>query len=338
MRKFSIKKLPLITILVALILAIGLILFVGIYSKKGALSRINFWGGRESTIEPLDSDNDGLEDWEEDLYKTDPNNPDTDGDGHLDGEEINSGHNPLIRGPNDKLVFYPLPLGDIYNITKKVLKDEEIEKLLESYLVHKSEYLKDHPEIKTPEQYLAVAGESTLTEMSRRAIYDNYEELMVNVEAALFDLPEIFDIEITDDDIKISQNNDKEAIKAYLSEASEFLNSEAFFFKEKTFQILMNAFEKKDPTELQEIIKSNDAKIEKIKQIPVPSSWKEIHKQGLKTIILTRNIFVSLRDIEDDALKALAAAERLEPLFEELSELINKAIELAKSQEVDLPL
>lgn len=338
MKKFSIKKLPLSTIIVALILAIGLILFVGIYSKKGAFSKINIFGARESIIDPQnkDSDNDGLKDWQEDLYKTDPYNPDTDGDGYLDGEEVDSGHNPLVKGPDDKLIFYPLPLGEKYNITKKALNDKHIERILESYLTHKNEYLQDHPEITNQDQFLTTTEESTLAEMSRRAIYDNYEDLMANVEAVLFEVPEIFDIQITDDDIKISENNDKEAIKSYLSETSDFLNSEAFFFKEKSFQILMNAFENSDFSELQKIIKTNDAKIKRIKQMTIPSSWKEIHKQGLKTIILTRNIFVSLRDLEDDPLKAMAAGERLEFLFNDLSELINRAINLSQSQEIEM--
>jgi hypothetical protein len=51
---------------------------------------------------------------------------------------------------------------------------------------------------------------------------------------------------------------------------------------------------------------------------------------------LTRNIFVSLRDLEDDPLKALAAGEKLGGLFDDLSVLINKAIELAKSQGIQL--
>lgn len=36
-----------------------------------------------------DADSDGLEDWEEIVIGTDPNNPDTDGDGIIDGEEVN---------------------------------------------------------------------------------------------------------------------------------------------------------------------------------------------------------------------------------------------------------
>lgn len=53
--------------------------------------------------EILDSDGDGLKDWEEQLWNTDPHNPDTDGDGTRDGEEIARGRNPLKAAPNDSL-------------------------------------------------------------------------------------------------------------------------------------------------------------------------------------------------------------------------------------------
>ena len=49
--------------------------------------------------EKYDSDKDGLTDNQE-IYicQTDPNNPDTDGDGYSDGEEIRSGYNPNGEG------------------------------------------------------------------------------------------------------------------------------------------------------------------------------------------------------------------------------------------------
>ena len=50
-----------------------------------------------------DPDGDGLKNWQEETYKTDPRNPDTDGDGYLDGEEVASGYDPLIPAPNDAL-------------------------------------------------------------------------------------------------------------------------------------------------------------------------------------------------------------------------------------------
>lgn len=45
-----------------------------------------------------DSDNDGLTNLEELLMGTDPNNPDTDGDGFLDGDEVRALYNPLGPG------------------------------------------------------------------------------------------------------------------------------------------------------------------------------------------------------------------------------------------------
>ncbi len=52
-----------------------------------------------TNINLADTDNDGLLDKEEiDIYKTNPLNPDTDGDGYSDGTEIKSGYNPLGQG------------------------------------------------------------------------------------------------------------------------------------------------------------------------------------------------------------------------------------------------
>lgn len=58
----------------------------------------------------VDTDGDGLPDWQEGLYGTDPKKSDTDGDGTLDGEEIRLNRDPLKANiakndqePNDKI-------------------------------------------------------------------------------------------------------------------------------------------------------------------------------------------------------------------------------------------
>ncbi len=50
-----------------------------------------------------DTDGDGLKDWEEALWGTDPRNPDTDGDKTNDGDEVKKSRNPLVKGPKDTL-------------------------------------------------------------------------------------------------------------------------------------------------------------------------------------------------------------------------------------------
>ena len=51
-----------------------------------------------TTTATIDSDNDGLTDDEEKIYGTDPYNPDTDGDGYMDGAEVKGGYNPSGSG------------------------------------------------------------------------------------------------------------------------------------------------------------------------------------------------------------------------------------------------
>ncbi len=50
-----------------------------------------------------DSDSDGLQDWEELLWKTDAHNADTDGDGTNDGAEAGARRDPTVAGPDDKI-------------------------------------------------------------------------------------------------------------------------------------------------------------------------------------------------------------------------------------------
>ena len=63
--------------------------------------------GGQNVVDPTGDDNgDGLSNSDESLWGTDRKNPDTDGDGFLDGEEVANNHNPTIPAPNDIL-----PLG-----------------------------------------------------------------------------------------------------------------------------------------------------------------------------------------------------------------------------------
>lgn len=50
-----------------------------------------------------DADHDGLSNHDESYWETDFKNADTDGDGFKDGEEVASGHDPTVPGPNDVL-------------------------------------------------------------------------------------------------------------------------------------------------------------------------------------------------------------------------------------------
>ena len=55
-----------------------------------------------SSASMLDTDKDGLPDWQEALLGTDLKKSDTDSDGSPDGEEVRLNRDPLKAGPDDK--------------------------------------------------------------------------------------------------------------------------------------------------------------------------------------------------------------------------------------------
>ena len=98
-------------------------------SKPGQLS-LNF---KNEEINPnivlsssQDSDSDGLKNWEEELWNTNPNEPDTDKDGAPDGQEIKENRDPTLPWPNDKITpdqKLEVKNQSIENIGQELLKD-----------------------------------------------------------------------------------------------------------------------------------------------------------------------------------------------------------------------
>ena len=121
MTYFSSHKNLLISALIAvLILAIGL--FVNkkrnvevALAPQNLPSQVAF-AAASTTITDRDSDVDGLPDWEEHLYGSDPLKFDTDGDGDPDGQEVRAGRSPAKANtakkdapPNDLLTLIQDP-------------------------------------------------------------------------------------------------------------------------------------------------------------------------------------------------------------------------------------
>lgn len=78
------------SIFIGTALLIGVIVFVLIriiHTRSSVSQRIQNIATREM-IEEMDTDNDGVKDWEEALWGLDRNNPDTNNDGILDGQEV----------------------------------------------------------------------------------------------------------------------------------------------------------------------------------------------------------------------------------------------------------
>jgi len=84
-----------------------------------------------------DSDGDGLLDWEETLWGTDPNNTDSDGDGTDDGEEVANGRNPAKARPDDSI-----KTGGVANISSPSSETEKLTQTGEFAVNFFSEYFR----------------------------------------------------------------------------------------------------------------------------------------------------------------------------------------------------
>lgn len=108
--------------MIAVVLILGLGVFIGVWlaqkkesgfsvesetEKEKEISQQKALANRSFSNQGKDSDYDGLADWEETIYKTDPKNPDTDNDGYLDGEEVKAGYSPTDPAANDKIINLP---------------------------------------------------------------------------------------------------------------------------------------------------------------------------------------------------------------------------------------
>ncbi len=91
------KKFIFVVLIGLIIIAAGFLIFTPAEKQESAKQKPQISKLASQEI-AKDSDNDGLPDWEEALWGTDPANPDTDKDGVPDGKEIKENRNPLLAG------------------------------------------------------------------------------------------------------------------------------------------------------------------------------------------------------------------------------------------------
>lgn len=94
------NKIKIVLTLVAIV-AMFLVYQLAQYVHTVANGNSTFQQGSPLPSPDDDPDHDGLNNQQEVIWGSDPFNSDSDGDGFKDGEEVNSGHNPLVPGPDD---------------------------------------------------------------------------------------------------------------------------------------------------------------------------------------------------------------------------------------------
>lgn len=258
-----------------------------------------------------DPDSDGLKNWEEDMHKTDPRDPDTDNDGYMDGEEVLSGYNPTIPSPNDALegtdttIPRPAP-GNLTTFLAQILANK----------IQTGEI--------QPIQSADTAPDSSLL---------NNEDILNEALAQIAEKAEKYFVlpNISDSEIKISgKQTTTEEVNAYLIKMQFAMKTDSSIYEkyESEADVIAQAVQTKDVKDVASLVNAYGNNIKNLKQIETPKDFVEIHKKQIAIFELTKKTLEAVRDFENDPASASAATEvypQLNGMLENLAqELVTK--------------
>lgn len=229
-----------------------------------------------------DSDGDSLYDWEEQLWKTDPQNPDSDGDGTKDGEEVRNNRNPLLAG-NDLVAKESVALG----ADASVNLTDEVAKSVYSNIVAL--------------EYFNAYDEQTKKKLALQAA----KELEAQLTPPPLDISKI----------RTTTDTSSESVKRYQKAIGSALlpfakNAERV--GENDLGIITRAITKKDPAayaELEKLIALYDEFITALYTIEVPEDARTMHTEMIRTTIAYRHELLGASAAQSDPLRALASMQ-----------------------------
>lgn len=145
---------------------------------------------------------------------------------------------------------------------------------------------------------------------------------------------------IQDSDIVISDDTNVEAIKNYSSKVSNVFDKYPIFSSQTSssqtspdvsgpdIKIAFEAIQSGDFSLLDKYIDTYRKEYQEIKQIPVPSTWKEIHKQNLTLLLGSANIFEALKTANEDPLKGYLVLQQYNQIISGAQKMIEDAKKL----------
>ncbi len=242
-----------------------------------------------------DPDHDGLTNAEEMIWGTDPFNPDTDGDGFKDGEEVASGHNPLVKGPNDLLpTTYTSPTNNITEKTSALM---------------------------TSGLYAGVLSKKTDAATYNNALSDITDSVVADSNKALDPSSIPVGPAISSSDSKAAQQKYVDAIGAIIFNDlwGQLINEPRVI----TMKFVnFNGDDRQNVADTQQYFNAKatyyQGVLAKLNAVAVPSSWLNIHQKlltGLQTLVVNHQ---ALGHIGTDPMKGIAAMNNLMTLYQEV--------------------
>lgn len=266
--------------------------------------------GGQNIVNPAgDDDADTLTNGDEALWGTDAKNPDTDGDGYLDGEEVKANYNPTIPSPNDKLPDGFLPGKDLAPLppaaSEPIAVDQFFQDNLDLTLGTKNyteEYRKQFDESsRNSKTLLAFAqAQPVVTQLPRPA------------EKAVL----------------AASDNSPAAISTYLSTAGNI----GIFSNRPLFSTAINdLFGRRDPSTIQGVAFMMKIFKEDLLQTPVPPAAVAYHQLLLGYTEMLENTLTQMGRYDEDRVRAIVAMKQWEENDKKYVPLIEQEQERLKT-------
>jgi len=308
------KKINIIVVILVLLIGITFGSYLFLKSKPGQADQLEEIA-QTLKDQPIvdDIDYDGLKDWEEKIYGTNPLNPDTDKDGYLDGEEVAAGYDPTKPAPDDKLASEPTPAE------QKRPEPGNLTQTLTYLLVNQLE----------GDQFplLPTAGNiNSLAPVLKEAVDEKVmESLQRSSTHFLAELKPDFD-----DQIKTISDNNLIAIRNYAKEASDKIGVI------ESCQDCHNNIFKTDDEVIQECIENQNYEqancladsyllaYQELLEVSVPTDWLNIHKKMLSVFWGFHKVYQYIPEYEKDPLKGIIILKKYEEASKNFMEVIEE--------------
>ena len=241
-----------------------------------------------------DPDNDGLKNWEEKIHKTDARNPDTDGDGYLDGEEVASGYDPTIPAPGDALAGtdanQPRPLPqNLTNYLAQILTQKISSGEIAPAEGDRPLADSDDPNMPVNQEIISEAlyqvGQNAKQYFVLRAIPDN---------------------EIIIDSTTLSKDSRLRYIVA-IGSAMKYENASRLGIQEVV--MMKQTVDTGDTGNIEIFINDYKETINALKAVKTPAELADLHKEQISIFELILQIMESVKNFRSDPAKAMAAVE-----------------------------
>lgn len=239
-------------------------------------------------IQDKDTDGDGLKDWEETLWKTDPKSNDTDGDKTDDLAEIKGNRNPLIANKNQ--TGTPSDAISEVVIAEKKKNEEEFNKLSDTEKLSRVLF----------SQYIAAKGSNNLN--------DSDKQIILGTAANMIDDKSI--LKYNKDSILVNNDNSQTTIREYGNQLGQaFFTGSRQENVENELTILSRVIKYENPDDLKSldaIIEGYTNTIEKLVTLNVPSQALNLHFSLINDLYNIKESYIRIQRLFTDPVAAIA--------------------------------